>query len=101
MGDPKQWGLDGAAVAAFLGLLWPRLRAREPVTLAIACAFVTVAVVPLTPPGIPILVAAVVAAVWGWFSHSPGKQGLEPDVDPGEFARSKADDTNASSKERT
>src|SRR5579859_953161 len=26
LGDPKQWGLDGAAVAAFLGLLWPRLK---------------------------------------------------------------------------
>ena len=33
LGDPKQWGLDGAAVAAFLGLLWPHLRAREPVAL--------------------------------------------------------------------
>jgi predicted branched-subunit amino acid permease len=91
MGDPKRWGLDGAAVAAFLGLLWPRLRAREPVTLAIACALVTVAVIPIAPPGIPILVAALVAAVWGWFSHSPAKQGLEPDVDPGEFERSKSD----------
>jgi predicted branched-subunit amino acid permease len=26
MGDPKAWGLDAAAAAAFLGLLWPRLR---------------------------------------------------------------------------
>ncbi|KZC36135.1 branched-chain amino acid ABC transporter permease, partial [Rhodanobacter sp. FW510-R12] len=23
LGDPRRWGLDGAAVAAFLGLLWP------------------------------------------------------------------------------
>lgn len=82
MGDPRRWGLDGAAVAAFLGLLWPRLRAREPVALAVACAAVTVAVVPFTPPGIPILVAAAVAAVWGWFSHGPPSQGLEPDIDP-------------------
>lgn len=83
MGDPRQWGLDGAAVAAFLGLLWPRLRAREPVALAVACALVTVAAVPFAPPGVPILVAAAVAALWGWFSHGPPGQGLEPDIDPG------------------
>ncbi|MEZ5089066.1 MAG: AzlC family ABC transporter permease [Micropruina sp.] len=28
MGDPARWGLDGAACAAFLGLLWPRLKGR-------------------------------------------------------------------------
>ena len=66
LGDPRQWGLDGAAVAAFLGLLWPRLRGREPVALAVACALVTVVVLPWTPPGIPILIAALVAAALGW-----------------------------------
>lgn len=35
LSDPKQGGLDGAAVAAFFGLLWPRLRAREPVAIAV------------------------------------------------------------------
>ena len=82
LGDPKQWGLDGAAVAAFLGLLWPRLRAREPVAIAVACGLVTVLAVPLAPPGVPIVVAALVAALWGWFSRGPAGEGLEPDVDP-------------------
>jgi predicted branched-subunit amino acid permease len=82
LGDPRQWGLDGAAVAAFLGLLWPRLRAREPVALATACALVTISVVPFVPAGVPILVAAFVAALWGWFSPGPADEGLEPDVDP-------------------
>lgn len=99
MGDPRRWGLDGAAVAAFLGLLWPRLRAREPIALAVACALVTVAVVPVTPPGLPILVAAGVAAVWGWFSHSPRQTGLEPDIDPARFTR--ADSDKRSSQERS
>ena len=67
LGDPRRWGLDGAAVAAFLGLLWPRLRAREPVALAVVCAVVTVLAVPWVPPGLPILLAALVAALWGWF----------------------------------
>ena len=66
LGDPRRWGLDGAAVAAFLGLLWPRLSSREPVAIAVVCALATVLAVPFVPPGIPILVAAVVAAAWGW-----------------------------------
>lgn len=82
LGDPRRWGLDGAAVAAFLGLLWPRLRQREPVALAVACALVTVLAMPWVPSGIPILLAALVAAAWGWFSHGPADEGLEPDVDP-------------------
>lgn len=69
LGDPKAWGLDGAAVAAFLALLWPRLASREPVAIAVVCALATVLAVPFVPPGVPILVAACVAAVWGWAGH--------------------------------
>ncbi|UVJ39925.1 AzlC family ABC transporter permease [Arthrobacter sp. CJ23] len=82
MGDPKQWGLDGAAVAAFLGLLWPRLKGREPWAIAAACALATVLAVPFVPSGVPILVAALVAGVIGWFSHARKDEGLEPDIDP-------------------
>lgn len=82
LGDPKQWGLDGAAVAAFLGLLWPRLKGREPVAVAAVCALVTVLAVPFVPSGVPILIAAVVAAAIGWFSHGRSDEGLEPDIDP-------------------
>lgn len=65
LGDPKQWGLDGAAVAAFLGLLWPRLKKREPVAIAVVCAVVTAVAVPWLPAGVPILLAAVVSAGLG------------------------------------
>lgn len=82
LGDPRAWGLDGAAVAAFLALLWPRLRAREPVAIAVVCAVVTVLAVPVAPPGVPILVAALVAGLWGWFGRGRADEGLEPDVDP-------------------
>ncbi|MGE8212910.1 AzlC family ABC transporter permease [Stenotrophomonas sp.] len=82
MGDPRQWGLDGAAVAAFLGLLWPRLRTREPVAIAVVCALVTVLALPWVPAGVPILLAAAVAALWGWFGRGPADEGLEPDVAP-------------------
>lgn len=71
LGDPRHWGLDGAAVAAFLGLLWPRLCQREPVALAVLCGVVTALAVPLVPPGLPILLAAAVGAAWGWWGHAP------------------------------
>lgn len=74
LGDPRQWGLDGAAVAAFLGLLWPRLQQREPVSLALLCGLVTALAVPLLPPGLPILVAACVGAAWGWWRSQPMAQ---------------------------
>jgi predicted branched-subunit amino acid permease len=82
LGDPRQWGLDGAAVAAFLALLWPRLKGREPIAIAVVCAVATVLAVPLVPAGVPILVAAVVAALLGWFSRGRSDEGLEPDVEP-------------------
>ncbi|SJN27153.1 AzlC protein [Luteococcus japonicus LSP_Lj1] len=62
LGDPKTWGLDGAAVAAFLGLLWPRLHNRDTVAIAVASAFVTLLLVPVLAPGLPLLAAAAVAA---------------------------------------
>jgi len=66
IGDPKTYGLDGAAVAAFLGLLWPRIRQREGVAIAIICALATALSLPFLPAGIPILIAAAVAAIIGF-----------------------------------
>jgi predicted branched-subunit amino acid permease len=65
LGDPKRWGLDAAASAAFLALLWPRL--ASPLLRWVAGAAVAVAVVltPVTPSGVPVLAAAVVAIVVG------------------------------------
>ena len=61
IGDPAAWGLDGAAVAAFLGLLWPRLVGRDARVIAVASAFVTLIAVPFVPAGVPIIVAAAVS----------------------------------------
>lgn len=67
LGDPKMWGLDAAAAAAFLGLLWPRIQARQPVAIAAVSAVVTVIAVPTLPPGIPILVAAATGLLLALF----------------------------------
>lgn len=76
--EPEALGLDGAVVAAFLGLLWPRLRSREPWALAVLSALVTVLIMPALPAGVPILVAAVVAVVWGLVSARRERTSLGP-----------------------
>ena len=68
LGDPKAWGLDAAAAAAFLALLWPRLRQRQAVVVGIAAAVVAAAFTPMLMPGLPVLVGAVVAIAVGWFN---------------------------------
>lgn len=75
LGDPGRWGLDGAAVAAFLGLLWPRLREREPLAVAVVCGVVTAICIPVLPSGIPVLVAAVVALAWGLLGAASARRG--------------------------
>jgi len=57
-------GLDAAGPAAFLALLWPRLAQRDQRLVAILGAAIAVILVPLAPPGVPILASmlAVLAA---------------------------------------
>ena len=63
--DPKALGLDAAPPAAFLALVAPRLRGREPVAIAIGAAIVVLAVLPLVPPGVPLLIVAVLVVAFG------------------------------------
>jgi predicted branched-subunit amino acid permease len=55
--DTHALGLDAAVGAAFLGLLWPRLREHRGV--AAGGAVLAAIAVPLTPPGVPVLVAGL------------------------------------------
>jgi predicted branched-subunit amino acid permease len=68
VGDVRQYGLDAAAAAAFLGLLWPRLSQLQPVVVAIGAAVVAAALTPVLPSGLPVLAAALVAVVVGLFN---------------------------------
>ena len=64
--DPRVFGLDAAPPAAFLALLAPRLRAREPLAVALAAAVVAIVVLPFVPAGVPLLVVAILIAAYGW-----------------------------------
>jgi predicted branched-subunit amino acid permease len=63
LGDPAQWGLDAMVPAAFLALLWPRLKSRSTVAVAVIAAVLAVVVSLVAPPGIPVLLGGVVAVV--------------------------------------
>ncbi|WP_349902951.1 AzlC family ABC transporter permease [Parafrigoribacterium humi] len=73
LGDVRQYGLDAAAAAAFLGLLWPRLRQLQPIAVAAAAAVIAVVLTPVLMPGLPVLVASVVAilvGIFNWFGRA-------------------------------
>jgi predicted branched-subunit amino acid permease len=63
LSDPRALGLDAAAPAAFLALLAPRLRETEPRVVATLAAVAALVSVPFVPAGVPVLIAAGVAAV--------------------------------------
>lgn len=68
LGDPKTWGLDAAAAAAFLGLLWPRLKERQALAVGALAFLVAVVTTPALPAGIPVILAGVVALLVGGFN---------------------------------
>ena len=73
MGDPRDWGLDAAAAAAFVALIWPRLRDRTGrVTAALAAAIALIAFIP-TPAGVPVLLAALAAVIVGLIDTAPSR----------------------------
>lgn len=77
LGDPRAWGLDAAAAAAFCALLWPRLRSRDGVTVAVLAAAIALVAAPWVPAGIPVILAALAAVVVGL--RRPGRHEPRPD----------------------
>ncbi|HWI33083.1 MAG TPA: AzlC family ABC transporter permease [Lapillicoccus sp.] len=70
IGDPKVYGFDAAAAAAFCALLWPRLKTLDAGATAALAAVLTVVLVPIVPAGVPVLAAASAALVVGFFARS-------------------------------
>ena len=60
------WGLDAAVPAAFIGLVWPRLIDRKTRVIAAAAILLSLALVPFTSAGIPIISTALLAIIVGW-----------------------------------
>jgi predicted branched-subunit amino acid permease len=80
LGDPKRYGLDAAAPAAFCALLWPRLKSRDARAVAVVAAVIALVVAPHAPAGVPVLVAALAAIVAGLLpSREPSDQKILED----------------------
>lgn len=73
IGDPSDFGLDAAAAAAFLGLIWPRLGQSRLLVLAVASAFLATSLSLFLPAGLPVLLTAFLALGF-WFFGMRGKR---------------------------
>ena len=88
VGDVRQYGLDAAAAAAFLGLLWPRLKQLQTIAVAAGAAVVAVAFTPVLTPGLPVLAAGVVAVIVGlfnWFARPERRSGVSQPTEARRF----------------
>ena len=65
MGDPASWGLDAAVPAAFLGLVWPRLKTSVDRALAISAVAMALVLTPFLPAGLPIIATTLLALGMG------------------------------------
>lgn len=61
--DPADFGLDAAFPAGFVAMVAPHLRTRRGLRAAVLGACICVALIPLTPVGVPILCAAAAVLV--------------------------------------
>jgi predicted branched-subunit amino acid permease len=74
IGNPTDWGLDAAAAAAFLGLIWPRLSQSKFLALAVASAFVAISLSSVLPAGVPVLLTALLAVGFWLYGMRGGKK---------------------------
>jgi 4-azaleucine resistance transporter AzlC len=61
--DPEAIGLDAAFPALFLALLAPYLRDRRNLVTALVAAAITFVLIPVSPPGVPIVAASLACLV--------------------------------------
>jgi predicted branched-subunit amino acid permease len=88
LGDPRRYGLDAAAAAAFLALVWPRVSGpggRLARLVAAGAVVVALVATPFVAAGVPVLLAAIVAVIAGWLASpsTPDEPADGPADDPG------------------
>lgn len=63
--DTHAFGLDVAAPAAFIALLWPGLTTPAARIVAVTSAVIAFLLIPVAPAGVPVLLSVLVAAAAG------------------------------------
>ncbi len=66
IGDPGRFGLDAIFPAFFLALLATELRSPHGAGVALLGAGIALALIPVTPPGVPVLAACTAALAGAW-----------------------------------
>jgi 4-azaleucine resistance transporter AzlC len=61
--DPEAIGLDAAFPALFLALLAPYARSRRALATALVAGAITLALLPVAPPGVPIVAASLACLI--------------------------------------
>jgi 4-azaleucine resistance transporter AzlC len=72
--DTSALGLDAAAPAIFLALLWPQLSRDRGTIVVLGAVIVTLSLVTVVPPGIPMVAAASVAILAGLTPPRSGRE---------------------------
>ena len=67
IGDPSMWGLDAAVPAAFLALVWPRLKSKNDYLLALSATALALVLTPIIAAGLPIIATALLAVAFAKF----------------------------------
>jgi predicted branched-subunit amino acid permease len=79
LGSPASFGLDVVGPAAFLALLWPRLReGRTERAVALAGTIIALGTTPFCPAGLPVVLAASAALCAALMPVRPPKDGGQP-----------------------
>lgn len=74
IGNPEQYGLDAAAAAAFVGLVWPRLKTLLTSTAAAVSLVVAVVSSIWLPAGLPVIFAGAVVVALSNIFFKEGKE---------------------------
>ncbi|HEY2506284.1 MAG TPA: AzlC family ABC transporter permease [Streptosporangiaceae bacterium] len=75
LGSPDEFGLDVVGPAAFLALIWPRLRAgRTERAVALGGAGIALGTTTWLPAGVPIILAAAAALVGTLLARESGQR---------------------------
>lgn len=77
--NPADFGLDAAAPAIYLALLWPQLKRRSAPIVGLLGAAVALLLIPIAPAGVPVIAAAGVAILAGF---KPSNEPREAEVPP-------------------
>jgi 4-azaleucine resistance transporter AzlC len=84
LGDTDRFGLDAVYPTFFLVLLIHELRTGRGRGVAAAGALIALALVPVAPPGVPVMAASLAALVGLWTRPTPA---VETDADGAEDGR--------------